>query len=305
MDAWWLHTPLATCRRWKSGRPTAWPWRQEVIAELHALLNNADLRPSFEDVFAVLQELNLACFSVCPGGRALQQAIDAALDQLDAHSTQAADTALKLKLHAYSCPGDFERLMQGLVRAIWNEPHTSANHWLAPLDGSGFAVAEDRDFCQLHGLWPPQLLNKGQQTKPSKAPPSRQTTLNHRGRWHRLSDARIFRAVMGELRDYLHHPTSDQHSGDLEEIIDRCGLSRGERRLMIAGGDLRRIQKHILWSCIYQLGAEVPTMRRPRKLQLLANPYGTAIRVCNPDGLTMKGSMRSGGMTARYEHWPC
>lgn len=89
---------------------------------------------------------------------------------------------------------------------------------------------------------------------------------------------------MGELRDYLHHPTPDQNSGELEEIIDRYGLSRGERWLTIEGGHLQRIQTHILWSRIYLLGAEVPTMRRPRKLHLLANPYGTAIRVCNPDG---------------------
>lgn len=288
--AWWLHTTLATCHRWNSRRPTAWPWRQEVIAELHALLNNADLRPSIEDGFAGLQELNPACFSGRPGGRALQQAIDAALDQIEAESTQAPPTAKKLKLHAYSCPGDFERLMQGLVRAIWNEPHTFANHWLEPLDGSGFALAEDRDFCQLHGLWPRQPPGEGQEAGAIKAPPVRQTTLNHRGGWHRLSDARRFSAVMGELRDYLHHPTPGQRSRDLQDIIDSYGLSRGEQRLTIEGENLENLKTHILYSRIYVQNMAIEHSRQqPMSLHLLGNPYGMAIKAHNTDGSVMEG----------------
>lgn len=282
---WCLQTPDATCQHWNAGRPLPMRWQEGVITELAALLGNADLRPSIEDGFACLVDLTHSQISGGSGNKTLRKAIDAALNRLDGRCAELAGERDELQLHAYSCPADFERLMYGLVQAIWDRPHTYANQWLLPIDGSGFALAADREFCRESGLWPAHDGQDGSEPPTILASPARQSSVNHRGGWHPLSDAQVFQAVMEELRRFLHGATIPaQHSEELEDILDRYGLTRVVQPLTIQGKALQDLKALIRSRPIETCRLVEPEGNGPTDLHLLFNPYGEAIRIRTGDG---------------------
>jgi hypothetical protein len=226
---WWLYTPVATCQRWnrteKWNRHSNHAWPQEVVSELAELLTDSQAPPSIEEGFSSLVHLDPSEFSNDRRYGTLSDVIGAILDDLDASCAEVVAMREGLSLHAYSCPGDFERLMHGLVRAIWNREHRIAYQWLEPSDDSGFALSDDRDYCRLQGLWPPHQGGAQEAATPITVPPPRTSTELHRGGWHRFSDAQAFVAVMEELRQFLHGSTAGQPpSAGLQGLIDRYGL---------------------------------------------------------------------------------
>lgn len=281
---WWLHTPVATCQHWNAGRPLPMRWQEGVIAELAALLANADLIPSIDEGFPCLVDLTLSQISGGSGSKTLRKAIDAALNRLDGRCAELAGERDELQLHAYSCPADFERLMDGLVQAIWDRPHTYGNQWLLPVDGSGFALAADRKFCRESGLWPAHHGQDGSEPPTILAPPPRQSSVNHRGGWHLLSDAQVFQAVMEELRGFLHGATIPaQHSEELEDILDRYGLTRVVQPLTIQGKALQDL-KALIRNRPIETCNQAELGEGPTDLHLIFNPYGEAIRIRTGDG---------------------
>lgn len=286
---WWLQTPVATCQQWNAGRPLPLRWQEGAIAELAGLLSNADLIPSIEDGFACLIGLVPPQIRGGPGSKTLQKAIDLALNRLDGLCADLACEREELQLHAYSSPADFERLMYGLVQAIWDRPHTYGNQWLMPMDGSGFALAVDHEFCRDGGLWPAHDDRDGSEPTPILAPPPRPSSVNHRGGWHSLSDAQMFQGVMEELRRFLHGATIPaQHSEELEDILDRYGLARVLHPITIKGKDLEDLKALILSRPIELCILHEPEGNGPTDLHLLFNPYGEAIRIQSTKGEEQK-----------------
>ena len=179
--------------------------------------------------------------------------------------------------------------MYGLVQAIWDRPHTYANQWLMQIDGSGFALAADRAFCRESGLWPVHDDQDGSRLPPILAPPPRQSSVNHRGGWHPLSDAQVFQAVMEELRKFLHSSTIPaQHSEELEDILDRYGLEPVVQPLTIQGKALQGL-KALIRSRPIETCNQAELGEGPTDLHLMPNPYGMAIRIRTGDGRELEG----------------
>lgn len=210
--------------QWNRLSSHAWP--QEVVRELAGLLTDPQSLPSIEEGFSSLVHLDPSEF---PDGTKIERrwiVVDSILDDLDASCAEVAAMLEGLNLHAYSCPGDFERLMQGLVRAIWNREPIYPNQWLEPSDDSGFALSDDRDYCRLQGLWPLQQGGDLGAAAPITVPPPRPSTELHRGGWHCFSDAEALLAVMEDLREFLNGGTADQPpSPGVQELIHRYSFS--------------------------------------------------------------------------------